>query len=68
MRMGFCPFQIHSGPHNRPDKHPFGKHGEHIHRYVWDDDGNLKKRDSGELSDLERKQHQDILGGEEAES
>ena len=65
---GILSLQIHSGPHNRPDKHPFGKYGEHIHRYVWDDDGNLKKRDSGELSDLERKQHQDILGGEEAES
>ena len=64
---GMMSIQIHSGPHNRPDKHPFGKHGEHIHRYIWNEDGELAKRDSAELSDLERAQHQDILGGEEIE-
>ena len=58
---GMVSLQIHSGPHNRPDKHPFGKHGEHIHRYTWNDDGKLSGRDSDELSDLERTQHKDIL-------
>ena len=65
---GLMAVQIHSGPHNRPDKHPFGKKGEHVHRYTWDDDGKLIQRVSAELSDLERIQHQDILGGEEADS
>ena len=64
---GLMAVQIHSGPHNRPDKHPFGKKGEHVHRYTWDD-GKLIQRVSAELSDLERIQHQDILGGEEADS
>ncbi len=65
---GLMAVQIHSGPHNRPDKHPFGKKGEHVHRYTWDDDDKLIQRVSAELSDLERIQHQDILGGEEADS
>lgn len=65
---GTLSFQIHSGPHNRPDKHPFGKHGEHVHHYTWNGDGKLLQRDSAELSDGERIQHRDILGGEESES
>ena len=65
---GMMSVQIHSGPHNRPDKHPYGVRGEHVHRYVWGDDGKLIQRISEDLSDLERVQHQDILGGEEADS
>lgn len=65
---GMMSVQIHSGPHNRPDKHPHGVRGEHVHRYVWGDDGKLIQRISEDLSDLERVQHQDILGGEEADS
>ena len=65
---GMMVLQIHSGPHNRPDKHLYGKHGEHVHRYSWNDEGELTDRTSDELSDLEREQHKDILGGEEAGS
>lgn len=65
---GTLSLQIHSGPHNRPDKHPFGKHGEHVHHNTWNGDGKLLQRDSAGLSDGERIQHRDILGGEESES
>lgn len=53
--------QIHSGPHNRPDKHPFGKNGEHGHTYVWDENGKLIDRAPRELNDYERTAHADIL-------
>ena len=59
---GMMGLQIHSGPHNRPDKHPYGKKGEHTHRYVWNDKGELIDRKVAELSAAEREQHRDILG------
>lgn len=69
---GMMTLQIHSGPHNRPDKHPYGEKGEHVHRYVWNDKGELIDRKVGELSDVEREQYRDILGemkeGEESDA
>ena len=62
---GFIKDQIHSGPHNRPDKHPYGNHGEHVHRYVWGKDGNADSRSVGNLTDQERIEHSDILGGDD---
>lgn len=59
--------QIHSGPHNRPDQHPFGELGEHAHHYVWGSDGKLIDRKPCELTKQERVQHSDILGGEKGE-
>ena len=62
---GFIKDQIHSGPHNRPDKHPYGNHGEHVHRYVWGKEGNVDSRSVGNLTDQERIEHSDILGGDD---
>lgn len=36
---GLMSEQVHSGPHNRPDQHPYGKKGEHGHSYSWSDSG-----------------------------
>lgn len=47
--------------HGHPKQHPFGKNGEHVHEYVWDDDGNLLSRSMRELTDEERIQNEDIL-------
>lgn len=55
--------QVHSGPHNRPDKHPYGVKGEHWHIYTWGEDGTLVSREVGELTEQDRKEHADILGG-----
>lgn len=64
---GLIKTQIHSGPHGRPDKHPYGSHGEHTHRYVWDTDGELKSRGIEELTEQEKAEHADILGGNDNE-
>lgn len=55
--------QIHSGYHNRPKQHPYGKHGEHSHIYKWDKDGKPTYRDVRELTKKERREHKDILKG-----
>lgn len=52
--------QIHSGNHGYPNRHRCGKNGEHVHDYIWEKDGTLK-RTSRELSDAERKEHSDIV-------
>ena len=64
-RNGIMRTQIHSGPHNRPDLHQFGKFGEHAHDYTWNDDGSRKERIDRELNSSERKKHADILRKEE---
>lgn len=56
--------QIHSGSHNRPDQHPFGEQGEHAHHYIWGIDGKLVDRKPVELTEQEKVQHADILGGD----
>lgn len=61
---GVMETQIHSGPHNRPDKHTFGTKGEHGHTYRWAEDGTIIDRAPRELTDKERKEHADIIGGE----
>lgn len=54
--------QIHSDDHGRPDKHPYGEHGEHIHEYVWNKDGTKPiARKPRDLTDQERKENGDIL-------
>ena len=58
---GMLKTQIHSGPHNRPDKHPYGEHGEHAHDYYWAKDGTRKNREIRELTEIERGGHRDIL-------
>lgn len=64
---GLIKTQIHSGPHGRPDKHPYGNHGEHTHRYTWDTNGTLSSRKIEELTEQEKAEHADILGGDENE-
>ena len=61
---GKIAMQVHSGPHSRPDKHPYGIHGEHAHTYIWGADETLISREPRELNEQERIAHNDILGGE----
>jgi len=52
--------QIHSGDHGNHLKHPFGKKGEHVHDYVWEND-KLVKRTTREIIEIERKENGDLL-------
>lgn len=40
--------------------HPYGNHGEHVDVYQWKD-GKLISRKKRELTDMERKENEDIL-------
>ncbi|MFR4583868.1 phage portal protein [Clostridium cadaveris] len=52
--------QIHSGPHDRLDLHPYGNNGEHMHSYKWD--GNkIIDRKTKNVTAKDRKLHKDIL-------
>jgi len=53
--------QIHSGHHDRPDKHPYGESGEHKHIYTWHKDNPKPDRTSEELNDEDRNQNKDII-------
>lgn len=55
--------QIHGGDHGHPKQHPYGRHGEHIHEYIWNEESKKPERTTREATDKERKQHADILGG-----
>lgn len=52
--------QITNHNHGNSKKHPYGKHGEHAHDYLYDEQGRLK-RTLRELTDDERKENEDIL-------
>ncbi|MFR4997157.1 MAG: minor capsid protein [Clostridium paraputrificum] len=58
---GMMSIQIHSGHHNKPKQHPFGVHGEHMHIYKWDKDGNRKSRDTIEITEKYIRENIDIL-------
>lgn len=53
--------QISNNDHGRPDKHPYGKHGEHAHDYLYSGNGELLGRPMRELTEQERKENGDIL-------
>ena len=53
--------QIHSGDHGKPKQHPYGEHGEHHHYYTWIEGEKHPIRTVDELTDKERKEHNDIL-------
>ena len=53
--------QIANNDHGNPKQHPFGKHGEHAHDYVYSASGKLLNRPARELTDAERKEMEDIL-------
>ena len=59
--LGFKEKDIHTTNHGNPKKHPYGKHGEHVHEYTWDNDGKLKEKTIRELTNKERKDNGDIL-------
>ena len=58
---GLKKLEINTTNHNRPKYHKFGKHGEHAHDYVWNENGEIVERTVRELSDKERKDNDDIL-------
>lgn len=58
---GYMHKQIHSGHHGNYREHPYGKNGEHIHIYTWDENGNSLSRQTGDLSKRDRKENSDIL-------
>ena len=59
--LGFKEKDIHTTDHGNQKKHPYGKHGEHVHEYTWDNDGKLKEKTIRELTNKERKDNGDIL-------
>ena len=52
---------VHTTDHGNPKKHPYGVHGEHAHDYAWNDDGSMNSKIDRPLTDLERKENEDIL-------
>lgn len=52
---------IHTTNHGNPKTHSYGSNGEHAHDYEWNADGKLKNKTTRELTDLERKENDDIL-------
>ena len=61
---GLMMIQVHGGNHGQPKNHPYGIYGEHIHDFLWDAEGKLVNKTTRNLTDEERKQHRNILGGE----
>lgn len=53
--------QISNHNHGQPGKHPYGKHGEHAHDYIYDDAGKLQARPARNLTEKERKENGDFL-------
>ncbi len=53
--------QVSNNSHGHAKLKEYGKHGEHTHDYIYDDDGKLKARPYRELSEQERKENDDIL-------
>lgn len=53
--------EVHFTNHGRPDKHPYGLKGEHVHDYTFDDKGKFVNRNTRELSKNEREENLDIL-------
>lgn len=52
--------QISNSNHGNAKNHPYGTHGEHAHDIVWDN-GTITGRFVRELTDIERKENEDIL-------
>lgn len=53
--------QISNNDHGNPKLHAYGKHGEHVHDYIYDDDGKLIDRPMRALTKEERSENDDIL-------
>lgn len=52
--------QVHSGAHGNRKQHPYGKNGEHVHVYIWDDN-DAPVRSTRELDQTEQRENSDIL-------
>lgn len=61
---GVIKMQIHGGDHGQPKRHPYGRHGEHIHDYTWRPGQDKPNRPARDALAEERIWHKDILGGE----
>lgn len=57
--------QVHSGHHNKPKQHPYGKYGEHVHYYNWNTETGRPERGVLELTEQDKIEHSDILKGVE---
>lgn len=58
---GMMKIQIHSRDHCKPKAHPYGTNGEHHHYYTWIEGEKHPRRETGDLTESERKEHGDIL-------
>ncbi|WP_458862731.1 phage minor capsid protein [Acidaminobacterium chupaoyuni] len=65
---GIIKTQIHGGNHGNPKKHPYGKHGEHVHDYTWAPGSEKPDKPARNPTDADRVHHADILGGEDSDS
>ena len=52
--------QVHTGPHGNAKAHNYGKSGEHMHTYVWGEDGKPDRR-TMDIDERTRKENSDIL-------
>ena len=57
---GYLIKQINPNDHGNSKKHPYGKHGEHAHVFIWQD-GKVIDRYVRALLETERKENQDVL-------
>ena len=53
--------EIDTTDHGNPKKHPYGKHGEHVHEYIWSDNSVHPVRTTRDLSAEEREENGDII-------
>lgn len=60
-RNGWKAMDLHTTDHKNPKEHPYGKHGEHMHYYEWYEDGRMKSDVTKEITEVQRKENQDIL-------
>lgn len=53
---GWKSLELHSGDHNRPKEHQYGKNGEHSHIYIWNKEtGERMHRETHELTEKDRR-------------
>lgn len=58
---GYKVKEVHFTNHKQPDKHPYGRRGEHSHDYVFDDNGKFISRNVRDLTGKEREENLDVL-------
>ena len=52
--------QVHSGGHENLKMHSYGKNGEYIHDYEWEN-GKIVNRSTRNLREKEKQENKDIL-------